>query len=85
MKLSQELYERISNLTMTNYEGIYPKDPDKEYVIVFEDNIEAMLEDLLVEIGHKEEEIEDIKQDIEDNYKPRDLSSQYDINEGWFH
>lgn len=38
----------------------------------------GILEDLYFEKEHLEEEIEDIKQDIEDNYKPYTKKEQYE-------
>lgn len=69
MKLDKELYEKVSNLTRTDYEGLYPKDPDEEYVIVFDDKIEAMLENLICKIDDLEEKIEDIIEDRDTNYR----------------
>lgn len=73
MKIDKELYEKISEITGVDYEANYYKDPDIEYVLVFTDAVVNMLEDLLSEYHHKEEELEDLEQDIEDNYQPRKI------------
>lgn len=83
MKIDKDLYERISKITLTNYEPVYDKDPDVETVVVFEDAINSMLEDLICEIDHLEEKYEDLKQDLEDNYRPIPYKEQigYDPHE----
>lgn len=81
MKLDRELYEKISSITLTEYDVDYPKEPldtfGEAYVWIYNtDSISAMLEDLLVEIGRLEEKIEDIIQDREDNYKRMTIKEQ---------
>lgn len=81
MKLDRELYEKISNITLTEYDVVYPKEPldsfgEANVWIYNTDSISAMLEDLLVEIGRLEEKVEDILQDREDNYKRMTIEEQ---------
>lgn len=73
-KLSEkelELMKKVSNETITDY-----KIDNQDYIEV--DNLISAIYDLMYEIGHYKEEIEDIKQDIEDNYKRIPISEQVD-------
>ena len=83
MKIEKELYEKVSKITMTNYKPLYDKDPDKEYVIVFEDGVNGMIDDLLLEIDRLKEKYDDLKDDLEDNYVPRfkDKYEEYGVSE----
>lgn len=82
MKISKELYKRISNLTNTDYEGIVLSEDlfyvDPEVVV-------AMFEDMFCEIDSLEEKIEDMEQDIRDNYKPISPYEMYGVSERDFH
>lgn len=73
MKMDKEVYEKISEITGVDYEGMYYKDPDIDYLLVFSEAVNNMLEDMLVEYNRKVEEINDLKQDIEDNYEPKKI------------
>lgn len=84
MEISRELYERVSKATGWNYEPIYQKDAEAP-VIATRIKIEGMLEDLLLEITERDEKIEDIIKDREDNYKPIDKASQCGVSDKWFH
>lgn len=68
MKIDMNLYFEIEKRTYTEYNFI-SVDKEREEVLINPDNIEPMLEDLLNEIYRLEEKIEDMKQDVEDNYK----------------
>lgn len=67
MLIEKELYERINKETITDYEGVLVK--KEEYYYVEPDNIISMLEDLYYEIDHWKEQYEDLKRDLEENYK----------------
>ena len=89
MKLDRELFEKVSSITGTEYEVDYPKEPDNEFgesfVWVYDnEQIENMLQDLICEIGRLEERIEDMKQDIEDNYKRKTVAEQVGISDSDF-
>ena len=89
MKIDRELYERVSKLTGTEYEVDYSKErynEDGESFVVVYDNyqIESMLSNLICEIDRLEERIEDIKQDIEDNYKRKTVAEQVGISDSDF-
>lgn len=63
-----ERFKEISDITVTDYEF------KGNFVPVV--SLLAMIDDLLLELHEKEEQIEDIKQDIQDNYKRIPVSEQ---------
>lgn len=67
MKIKKQLYDRISDATMTDYEG---KILDEEYIYVDEDAVESMFYDLFCEIDNleekKDEEIQQLQDKIEE-------------------
>ena len=67
MVIDEKLYNEIKEITSTDYEGWLDK--EKEQVFVTSDNIEGMLEDLICEIQHIQEEFEDYKEFVNENYK----------------
>lgn len=79
MEISRELYERVVKATGWNYEPIYQKDAEAP-VILTKIKLEGMLEDLLLEITERDEKIEDIIKDREDNYKPIPIEKQVDFS-----
>ena len=56
-----ERFKEISDITVTDYEI------KGNFVPVV--SLLTMIDDLLLELHEREEQIEDIKQDIQDNYK----------------
>lgn len=62
LRIDEDLYKEISDITMTNYEKVGDFLPY--------DSIIPMFEDLLAEIHHLEEKYEDLENDLESNYKP---------------
>jgi hypothetical protein len=64
--IDTKLYERIENLTGTSYEGIKREDD----VLVSTDNLIGMLETLAIEVDIRQEQVDDLKQDLQDNYRP---------------
>lgn len=82
MKIDKELYERVKKVTMTDFEAQYTKDTDDDYVWILNDyTIDSMLEELLMEIDRIEEEYEDFKQNVEDNYRRIPISEQVGISD----
>ena len=79
MEIDRELYESISKITGWNYEPIYQKEEDAP-VIITRPKMENILEDLLIEISDRNEKIEDILKDREDNYKRIPIEKQVDIS-----
>lgn len=82
MKIDKELYEKVKKITLTDYEAQYTKDPDDDFVwILNEDTINSMLDDLLYELDCQQEKYDDLKQDLEDNYKRIPISEQVGITD----
>lgn len=78
IELNERLINKINNLG-TDYElkgNMLPAE-----------NLESLLEDLFIELDEKEEELEDLKQDIEDNYEPKKIDDYeyFGISEEDFH
>lgn len=67
MKISKDLYMRISDKTGTDYEGIVLSE---DVFYVEPETIEAMFQDLFCTIDDLEEDLESEIQDKRDNYKP---------------
>lgn len=74
------ILERAFNVTLTDYEIRWFDRSNKEGYIRAEDLI-SIIEDLICEVGYLKEEIEDIKQDIQDNYKPIPVAEQIGVGE----
>lgn len=68
-----DVFERVSNITNTDYEIIW-KDKKDLVGYIDEDGILSMIEDLICEIDRLKEEAEDREQDIQDNYIHRPMS-----------
>jgi len=66
MYIEEELYDKISKETITDYEGFLMD--DMNYLVTIE-TAKGMLEDLLNEVYRWKEEYEDLKQDMYRNYK----------------
>lgn len=73
LKIDEDLYKKISDITCTDYEKIGDFMPA--------DSIVPMLEDLLVEIDHQKEKYEDLERNLSDNYRPIPVSEQVGYNE----
>lgn len=73
LRIDWELYEKICKATSTDYNAVGEFLPG--------DNIISMLEDLLYEIELKNEQLEDIKKDLQENYKPISPAEQYEVND----
>lgn len=80
MKLSRDIYERVEQLTNTEYNGSFYKEPE-EPVLVFDDDIESMLENLILEIDRLNEKIEDREKEIAENYERIPVSKQVNITD----
>jgi hypothetical protein len=78
MRITQDEFDIISKaseITLEDYEIKWTDHDNLEGYIDSEDLL-VIIQDLICEIEHKEEEIEDIKQDIESNYKPLTIAEQ---------
>lgn len=80
MEINRELYEKIQKLTGWDYEPIYQKGAESPVIIV-RGKMENILEDLLLEIHERDEKIEDIIKDRDDNYRPVSIDKQVSISD----
>ena len=62
--------KKASDITLVDYD-IKWFDAEKVDGYIDSESLLEMIEDLIREIHNKEEEIEDLKNDIENNYEPR--------------
>lgn len=81
-----ELFEKISNITGTDYEIVFA---NKDEIIGFvsEENLLNMLEDLLLEIDRLKEVNEDLIKDRDENYELKKFNpyDEYGVSESDFH
>lgn len=79
IELEEKLYKRILEIGISDYGNTLQKD-DKVYVNI--DVIYAMLQDLVDEYDNKEEEYNDLKEDMDNNYelKREDLYDAYGVS-----
>ena len=76
MLIDKELYNTASRITMTDYEEfIY--NPGARYGYISEYTAQSIISDLIHEIDILNEKIEDLEQDIQDNYKPITKEEMY--------
>ena len=88
MRIYKDLYEKVRELTHTDFEVDYKKEPDDEYVYVYnEDKINSMLEEMIYAYQDLEEQFEDYKENVSENYRqiPRNYYEEYGISEKDFH
>lgn len=69
LELKQDLIDKIEEITFTDYER------KGDYIPA--ENIENMIKDLLCEIDRLNEKIEDMENDIRDNYRPISNEEMY--------
>ncbi len=67
MEIDRKLFEKAIAITNTDYKEIGL--PDNKYYVT-NSAIECLIEDLLYEVDYLKEKIEDMEQDIQDNYRP---------------
>lgn len=65
----RKLLDKVGKITKTNY---------TDYSI---NSLICAFEDLLYEFNYLQEEIEEMEQDIEDNYKPISMAEEIGFNE----
>ena len=75
-----EILEKASKITVTDYD-IKWFDVENIDGYIDNDSIISMIEDLICEVGRLEERIDDLEQDIEDNYKPIPIAEQLGISD----
>ncbi len=79
MLIEKELYDKASDITMTDYvEIIY--NPGSKFAHISEFAAQSIIADLIHEIDILNEKIEDLEQDIENNYKPITKEEETGIN-----
>ena len=88
MRVTPDNYETLkkaSDITLVDYD-IKWFDAENYEGYIDSEGLLSMIEDLIVEYNHKQEELEDIKQDIEDNYTPRriDPYEEYGVSKNDF-
>lgn len=85
MYLELETYLRVQEETFTEYNNL-AVDKEKEKVLVDSDTIEAMLEDLITELGVMKEKYQDLQEDLENNYEPKkvDYYEEYGLSRSDF-
>lgn len=72
-----DILETIEGYTKEKY-NCYEIVGDEERVSMTDTEMESMIEDLIAEIVKRDDKIKNIKQDIEDNYKPLTNKELYD-------
>lgn len=77
VEIKEDLIEKVMNITFTDYDviSLYNREKEKETYINI-DNLLVALEDLLNEYNHLQEEYDDFKQDVQDNYRPMPIDEQ---------
>lgn len=73
LQINEELYKNIKEITNGDYDRVGDMIPAK--------NIIAIIEDLMDSYYVLEEKYEDLKQDMESNYKPMSIQEQVDISD----
>ena len=68
MKISKSLYEKVLKYTSTDYEPFV--NADQEFYMIDNEGAVQIIEDLLFELSYRDEEMEDLKEDINQNYIP---------------
>lgn len=83
IELEEKLYKRILEIGCSDYGDTLQKD-DKVYVNI--DSVYTMLQDLVGEYDNKEEEYNDLKEDMDNNYelKIEDLYDTYGVSRNDF-
>lgn len=83
IELEEKLYKRILEIGSSDYGNTLQKD-DKVYVNI--DGVYAMLQDLVDEYDNKEEEYNDLKEDMDNNYelKREDVYDTYGVSRNDF-
>lgn len=74
-----EILDKASKITGTDYE-IKWYDAENINGYIETENLISIIEDLIYEIDRLQEELEDIEQDIKDNYKPIPEAEQVGIS-----
>ena len=68
--IDEDILKKVQEATITDYEGVDGK--------VTVESLKGMVEDLLIELENKDDEIKDIIEDRESNYRPLTAHEMYD-------
>lgn len=68
--IDDDILKKVQETTITDYEGVDGK--------VTVESLKGMVEDLLIELENKDDEIRDIIEDRESNYRPLTAHELYD-------
>ena len=68
--IDNDILKKVQEATITDYEGVDGK--------VTVESLKGMIEDLLIELEHKEDEIKGIVEDRESNYRLLTAHELYD-------
>lgn len=68
--IDEDILKKVQEATITDYEGVDGK--------VTVESLKGMVEDLLIELENKDDEIRDIIEDRESNYRPLTAHELYD-------
>jgi hypothetical protein len=68
--IDNDILKKVQETTITDYEGVDGK--------VTVESLKGMVEDLLIELENKDDEIRDIIEDRESNYRPLTAHELYD-------
>lgn len=83
MNIDLDTYLRVQEITCTEYDNLAIL-KEKEQALIDSGTVESMIEDLITEIDRLEEKIEDMEQDIQDNYKRVPVAEQVGIRNSDF-
>lgn len=68
--IDSDILKKVQEATITDYEAVDGK--------VTVESLKGMVEDLLIELENKDDEIRDIIEDRESNYRPLTAHEMYD-------
>ena len=68
--IDEDILKKVQEATVTDYEAVGGK--------VTVESLKGMVEDLIIELENKDDEIRDIIEDRESNYKPLTAHELYD-------
>ena len=70
VNIDEDILKKVEEATVTDYEAVGGK--------VTVGSLKGMVEDLLIELENKDDEIKDIIEDRESNYRPLTTQEMYD-------
>lgn len=68
--IDEDILKKVEEATVTDYEAVGGK--------VTVESLKGMVEDLIIELENKDDEIKDIIEDRESNYRPLTTQEMYD-------